>query len=143
MLAKLLLLAGCGGAQSSPDPPTRSEQPSRPAGLDGWPQRPSCGSYHRVHEQPDQVTGLSETHECILRALREGEPAEAAATHTTDEGAPIVNYIRMLGPSRVEVFKDATADTFGSQQWTHSICERLHEGPDHLWPDRCTIIAVD
>ena len=124
--------------QSSPDPRARAEGKSRPARLVDWPERPSCGSYHRGHERPDQVTGLSETNECILRALREGEFAEAVATHTTVEGAPIVNYIRVLGPGRVEVFHDTTADTFGSQEWTHSICEHLREQQGYLEPGRCT-----
>ena len=104
---------------------------------------PRAAGYHNNNQRPDLVAGQSETNECIVRAFREGESAEAVAAYSTAEGDPIVNYIRVLGPGRVEVFIDTTADTFGPQQWTHRVCKRLHEGQGYLEPDRCTNVAVD
>jgi hypothetical protein len=48
---------------------------------------------------------------------------EVVATTLTTEGDPVTTYYRVLpGGAGVEVFTDATADSFGSGEWSHERC---------------------
>ena len=56
-----------------------------------------------------------------------GESAEIAVTYPTTEGDPIRSWFRLTG-DEMELYEDATADSFGSGEWMFHTCappERL------------------
>ena len=80
----------------------------KPSALGDWRDDPSCGRYENRNEP---VSAEQErANRCLLDAFDEGRPAELVATHHGEDGGPITTYFRMLGPHRVEVFVDSTAD---------------------------------
>ena len=60
--------------------------------------------------------------DCLLSAGAQREGAEVLLTSLTTEGDPIKTYYRVLPGEGVEVFTDATADSFGSGEWSHDRC---------------------
>jgi len=60
--------------------------------------------------------------DCLLSASAQREGAEVLLTSLTTEGDPIKTYYRVLPDAGVEVFTDATADSFGSGEWRHDRC---------------------
>jgi hypothetical protein len=115
----------------------------RPSGLESWPDEPSCGSYENRNE-PVSAEQRQKTR-CLLDAFAAGRPAELVFTTYTIEGDPITEYYRVLGPGSVEVFIDSTQDSFGSQEWTHLLCEEVAEdaGPFSGLFEECREISVD
>lgn len=65
--------------------------------------------------------------DCFARALDAGEEAEIAVTYPTDEGDPIHAWFRLTG-AEMEIYEDATEDSFGSGEWMFSTCA----APDRL-----------
>ncbi|WP_432537567.1 hypothetical protein [Kineococcus arenarius] len=60
---------------------------------------------------------------CLLGANAQRDGAEVRVTSPTTEGDPITTYYRRApGGGDVEVFIDATADSFGSGEWEHLRC---------------------
>jgi hypothetical protein len=88
-----------------------------PASFRNRAELPSCG---RMAAGPGPVAG--DPVDCFDAAIREGRPAELVVTTTTTEGDPIVTYYRALPAGGVEVFTDATEDTYGSKDWSHQGC---------------------
>ncbi|WP_432503025.1 hypothetical protein [Kineococcus arenarius] len=60
--------------------------------------------------------------DCLLGAGAQHEGVEVQVTSLTTEGDPIRTYYRVLPGGGVEVFTDATADSFGSGEWSHDRC---------------------
>lgn len=60
--------------------------------------------------------------DCLLSIDAQREGAEVLLTSLTAEGDPITTYYRVLPGGGVEVFTDATADSFGSGEWSHDLC---------------------
>jgi hypothetical protein len=63
--------------------------------------------------------------ECFLDAYGTGDAAEMISTGPTVEGAPVTTIIRHLPDGTIEVFYDATADPFATQQWSRVECTTL------------------
>ncbi|WP_432498781.1 hypothetical protein [Kineococcus auxinigenes] len=75
----------------------------------------------------EQVSGQQTTaapwEACLLSAHAQRDGAEVRVTSPTTEGDPITTYYRRApGGGGVEVFIDATADSFGSGEWEHLQC---------------------
>jgi hypothetical protein len=51
----------------------------------------------------------------------------------------------VVGPGKVEVFVDSTQDSFGSQEWTHMLCDEVAEDADFVYgvSETCHEIPVD
>ncbi|ABS04309.1 hypothetical protein Krad_2841 [Kineococcus radiotolerans SRS30216 = ATCC BAA-149] len=79
---------------------------------------PQCASITVPQAQPIP-TALTE---CLLSAGAQREGAEVLVTSLTTEGDPIETYYRVRPGEGVEVFTDATADSFGSGEWSHDRC---------------------
>ena len=60
----------------------------------------------------------------LARCGGSGQPAELVRTYHTIEGDPIIEGTTCVGPRRIELFIDSTRDSFGTQRWTHWVCER-------------------
>ncbi|MBN0041792.1 hypothetical protein JN535_16650 [Cellulosimicrobium cellulans] len=77
----------------------------------------SCGDLRL--DQGESVP--DDAYRCLDDAAATG--AELVVTLPTTEGDPIVNYYR-VGPGieGLEIFVDATRDTYGSGQWAHLRC---------------------
>jgi hypothetical protein len=87
---------------------------------------PACGrvnaGLHRDWRDTDP-----EAWECFADALAAGQDAELRVDFLTDEGDPIPTWYR-LDEDRLEIYEDATEDSFGSGEWMFSTCsppERL------------------
>ncbi|WP_432509309.1 hypothetical protein [Kineococcus auxinigenes] len=60
---------------------------------------------------------------CLSSVDAQRDGAEVRVTSPTTEGDPITTYYRRApGGGGVEVFIDATADSFGSGEWEHLRC---------------------
>jgi hypothetical protein len=76
---------------------------------------PSCG---RVVLQPAQLTPAS-----AISCIDEASSAELVVMRPTTEGDPIVEYYRKVpGVAGLELFIDATRDSYGVRQWTFAAC---------------------
>lgn len=67
--------------------------------------------------QPTREGGpdpFAESHRCLLYALAAGTPAVLVRHITTNEGDPVREQLRVMGPDSVEFTVDATLDNFGS-----------------------------
>ncbi|WP_432493679.1 hypothetical protein [Kineococcus gypseus] len=61
--------------------------------------------------------------ECLTSPGARREGVEVRVTTLTTEGDPVRTYYRALpGGAGVEVFVDATDDSFGSERWEHLHC---------------------
>lgn len=108
VLAASVLLSACssGGAKDA---------------FDGRKPLPSCGTFSVAHGQPPTAGS-----DCLRAAMREGKGAELVISRLTQEGDPVVSYLRtMPGQDGVEVFTDSTKDSYGSKKWTRSVCKRF------------------
>jgi len=111
-LPTLLLVSGCGD-------PVQDQFEDRVA-------LPDCGradaGLHRDWRDTDP-----EAWGCFADALAAGEDAELRVDYLTDEGDPIPTWYR-LHDDRLEIYEDATEDSFGSGEWMFHACappERL------------------
>ena len=60
------------------------------------------------------------------------------------DGGPITEYVRVLGPDRIEVFVDSTKDTESNPQaWSRWLCSDLTENAGDLERLGCREIALD
>lgn len=98
---------------------------------------PSCGE--EVVEQGGSFD--VDARECLLEAFAERHGAELISTQRSVEGDPIISYIRVHENGTIEIFVDATADRFGSEDWARLRCEKLvpvadaNDPPDLVYPD--------
>ena len=115
----------------------------RPAGLDAWPNLASCGAYTNRNQPPAATPGQRRANRCITRAAQSGKAGEVFATYVSVEGDPIDHYIRVLDQGRIEWFLDTRADTFGSQEWTHRLCENVRVERGVLRPFGCKRIPLE
>ncbi len=60
--------------------------------------------------------------DCLLSSDAQRDGAEVVVTRPTTEGDPIKTYYRALPGGGLEVFTDATADSFGPGEWHHVRC---------------------
>jgi hypothetical protein len=86
---------------------------------------PTCGE---VTARPDLGDGepkaeLTEAFACLDAASAQGDGAELIVRYLTVEGDPIVEYHR-VGPGidGLEIYVDATQDTYGDQIWSYRSC---------------------
>ena len=79
---------------------------------------PRCAPITVPQGQP-RSTALRD---CLLDPGVQREGAEVLLTSLTTEGDPIRTYYRVLPGEGVEVFTDATEDSFGSGEWSHDRC---------------------
>ena len=49
----------------------------------------------------------------------------------------------MLGPGRVEVFIDSTADANANQKWSHLLCAKVAVESGYVSGDDCRELSVD
>ncbi|GAB3461503.1 hypothetical protein AB1207_06805 [Kineococcus endophyticus] len=82
------------------------------------PALPQCTPIAVPQGQSVPVT----VQECLLSPDAQRTGAEVRVTSLTTEGDPIEAYYRVLPGGTVEVFTDATADSFGSEGWSHTRC---------------------
>ncbi|ABS03750.1 hypothetical protein Krad_2269 [Kineococcus radiotolerans SRS30216 = ATCC BAA-149] len=73
--------------------------------------------------------------DCLLSSDAQREGAEVLVTSNTVEGDPIKTYYRALPGEGLEVFTDATADSFGSEGWRHVRCVDVAAAVENL--DSC------
>ncbi|HEY7561427.1 MAG TPA: hypothetical protein VH650_04555 [Gaiellaceae bacterium] len=114
-----------------------------PAAVETRAQLPSCGEY----ENRNEPVSLDERRKnrCILDALDRGRPAELIRTLYGEDAGPYIEYVRVLGADRVEVFVDATRDTelATEDQWTRWLCHDLRETNRSLEQVGCREIPLD
>jgi hypothetical protein len=103
---------------------------------------PACGEETSSHGEARNVAGR----QCLLDAFRAGGKAEFIVTEDTVEGDPITRIIRVLGPDQIQIFVDATRDSWGSGQWEEVRCSRLvpieefNDPPDTVMPANMVFI---
>jgi len=136
MLVVAAACVGCGGgggdgAGSSDDGVSESVESRRPM--------PSCGAYEAPLGEPSAEDRA--IRDCFLAAFREGREAEVAITVTSLEGDPIITIYRVLGPSDVELFVDASADTFSPVKTYHQRCTAVAEGGSALVAENCVTLG--
>lgn len=81
---------------------------------------PSCGTYKLGQgEQRVPAPGIA----CLFDAVGGPVGGELGLSRPTIEGDPLVAWYRALPNSdHIEVFRDTTADRYGSGQWTYEVC---------------------
>ena len=103
----------------------------------------SCGEYENRND-PVSSDELRKNR-CILDALDQGRQAELIRTLHGDDSGPYIEYVRVLGADRIEVFVDATRDVeYGPHaRWSRWLCHDLQETNGYLeWAD-CREIPLD
>jgi hypothetical protein len=128
----LLLASASGCASYTPD------------SVENRTKLPSCGEYENRNEPvtPEQLR----KDRCILDALDEGRQAELIRTLHGDDGGPYIEYLRVLGADRIEVFVDATRDVeYGGPEarWSHWLCHDLQETHEYLERVGCREIPLE
>ena len=106
-----LLLAACGGADTSPRVAATGPGPSSAAVTD-------CGTFH-LSQGEDLADSASR---CLLDAVQAGRPARLKVTRPSTEGDPIPTTYTARSDRRVEVITDSRQDKFGAQVITRAIC---------------------
>lgn len=125
----LVLATGCGGGTG--DPLSDSAESRR--------RMPSCGAYTAG---PGPLAAAdAAVRECFLAAFRAGTEKEVTVTASTMEGDPIVTIYRVLGPNDLELFVDASADTFAAVRAYHQRCTSVAEEGDTLVAGGCVTLA--
>jgi hypothetical protein len=114
-----------------------------PSAVENRAKLPSCGEYENRNElaSPEQLR----KDRCILDALDEGRQAELIRTLHGDDGGPHIEYLRVLGADRIEVFLDTTRDTEANPRaWSRWLCRDLQETDYGYveWLD-CREVALD
>jgi hypothetical protein len=114
-----------------------------PSSVENRPRLPSCGQYENLNQPPS--ADQRRKNRCILNALANGRRAELVVTHATIEGDPITEYLRVVGPDRVEAFVDATRDSEAGPEarWSHWLCRGLEEQGAYLNTVDCREISAD
>jgi hypothetical protein len=83
----------------------------------------------------DDYVGNAAGRRCFLEGNAAGRPVVFVLFQTSVEGDPIVTIYRSDAAATVEVFYDATRDTFGSGTWEHQRCTGVTtEFPDAVVP---------
>ena len=106
-------------------------------------QLPSCG----VEDTRGGGQWNIEARQCFWEAYQAGREAEFVSTRPTVEGDPFTVTLRVLGPSRVEIFIDATRDAYGGG-WHRLTCGSLALSdspqpiPDFVWGDGCETVSI-
>ncbi|HEX7197715.1 MAG TPA: hypothetical protein VF364_12895 [Candidatus Limnocylindria bacterium] len=117
-----ILVAGCGILPGHVPEWVANRQPLE-----------SCGE-----ETPEGLN--ADARACILDAYETGSGAELISTQNSVEGDPITRYIRVHENGVVEIFHDATRDSFGSGEWERLLCAGLipvadvNDPPDDVYP---------
>jgi hypothetical protein len=86
-----------------------------PAAMQEPPAPPQCAPITVSQGQPV----LTALHDCLLSADAQRDGAEVVVTSSTTEGDPIRTSSRVSPGGGVDVLTDATADSFGSGEWSH------------------------
>jgi len=127
----LLALASVGACSYTPD------------SVEKRPRLPSCGQYESKHEpySSDQLR----QNRCLLDALDEGRQAELIVTLAPLDGGPVTESVRVLGPGRIELFVDSTADTEAGPgaRWSRWLCRDLQEVDGYLERVGCRKIPLE
>ena len=121
-----LVAAGCGGGGGS-------HLLSDSAG--SRRRMPSCGSYTAT-ESPLPAEDEA-VRQCFLAAARDGTQMEVTVTVASMEGDPITTIYRVLGPDDLELFVDASADTFAPVKTYHQRCTSVAEEGNGLAAGGC------
>ena len=99
-------------------------------------QLPSCGTVEVGHRTAFEIPADPST-ACFREAMDEGAAAELVVRQYSPEGTLTVSYYRSVpSESGIEIFEDATRDSFGSQEWAHVRCPVAWEfEPAAPWGD--------
>jgi 4-amino-4-deoxy-L-arabinose transferase-like glycosyltransferase len=124
-LAAVLTPAAIGQAMvwSSQQPRAGEPVASIPAQVADRDPLPSCGTEITPPDGPGPAEAAAR--QCLLAALQSGEGAELQRDYKTEEGQPVSEFIRVLSDGSVEVFVDATLDSYGSGAWERRVCDGL------------------
>ena len=129
-----LVTAGCGGGGGGGDGGGLSDS------AEGRRRMPSCGSYTATEREPSAEEKA--VRDCFLAVARDGTQMEATVTTSTIEGDAIVTIFRVLGPGDIELFVDASADTFsGPVKMFHQRCTGVVEEGNGLVGTGCVTLA--
>ena len=112
-----------------------------PSALETWPDAPSCGRWENRNETVSAEQRRKTR--CLLDAFEAGRAAELYLVYHSVEGDPIREYYRVLGPDRVEVFIDSTADSNANQKWSHLLCAKVAVESGYVSGDDCRELSVD
>ena len=113
-----------------------------PSAVENRANLPSCGEYENRNEpvSPDELR----KNRCILDALDQGRQAELIKTLHGIDGGPQIEYVRVLGADRIEVFVDATRDVeHRGPDWSRWLCHDLQETNGYLEQLGCREIGLD
>jgi hypothetical protein len=114
-----------------------------PSAVENRAKLPSCGEYEDRNEpySPEQLR----MNRCILDALDQGRQAELLRTLHGIDGGPHIDYLRVLGADRIEVFVDATRDSESgpNARWSRWLCHDLQETNGYLEQVGCREIGLD
>jgi hypothetical protein len=132
-LAAMMALGGCGdgGAGAGGTGVSSSAETRR--------RMPSCGAYTAPSGALPAESRAAR--QCFLAAFAEGREAELTITAPSVEGDPIVTIYRVLGPDDVELFVDASADTFAAVDTYHQRCTSVAEEGNALAAGGCTTVG--
>lgn len=86
---------------------------------------PDCGRIDAGLDQNVRSSGPG-AWDCFADALAGGEDAELRVDRLTDEGDPIRSWYCLDGAT-LEIYEDATDDSFGSGDWHFHECDRPTE----------------
>lgn len=89
-----------------------------PAAFRDRPALPTCAPV----VVPQGQTVPAAVRDCLTGADARRDGAEVRVTSLTTEGDPVTTYYRSLPGGGLEVFTDATEDSFGSAGWSHDRC---------------------
>lgn len=94
-----------------------------PAGFAARNRLRYCG---RIEAEPPIEALIKPGREllCLDRSWRAGRPAELRVSSRNEEGL-VTTYLRVLGPSALEVFEDASRGGTGPPAWYSFECERF------------------
>jgi hypothetical protein len=114
-----------------------------PSAVENRAKLPSCGEYENRNDpvSPDDLRKIR----CILDALDQGRQAELIRTLHGEDGGPYIEYLRVLGAGRIEVFVDATRDVESGPEarWSRWLCHDLQETNGYLEWLGCREIGLD
>ncbi len=131
LVLALVVATGCGGGGGGDDGLSDSAESRR--------RMPSCGSY-QVGGEPVAAADQA-VRDCFLAAFRDGTEKEVTVTAFSIEGQPITTIYRVLGPDDVELFVDASADTFAGVKTYHQRCTSVAEDGNGLAAGGCVTLG--
>jgi hypothetical protein len=100
---------------------------------------PSCGTY--TAGEGELSAEDAAIRECFLAAFREGTQKELTVTAPSLEGDPITTIYRVLGRGDLELFVDASADTFAAVKTYHQRCTSVAEDGTGLTAGGCVTLG--